>query len=558
MEIILGIALIVLCIYLLWLLIKYVIWPIAKYASVFLMAAGIVVGLYLAIYDYLKAISEVFAKNVQHLRKVDLNKSKEPAYVSYFFGASYRDLFETIKTAWLNNGEQIKKQGKQIMANFAKSKVLGTFMLLFHVAIIVCIVCVGTLTTTVLSVTNIVVLLALSLIVYSLAFIFWIIDGIYRKVNGIFGACPMCGEKYNIPIYVCSNCGKEHKKLIPGKYGILKRRCQCGNKMPTMFINGRRKLEALCPNCNCNLANKMGVSESSLVCIPVIGKKSAGKTCYITSVMKDITSKVMTNQMISPKYKMEFADTTDQIRCMDMIRKFDSGITQDATSDKTPVAYKFFLKPNKGVEKEVYFYDIAGEAFGGGGVSHAMKRYEYSHGFIFVVDPLSIPAIKQQYCYSGSFSDYSVSDLSNKTALESFMTTLYNIAGKSAKDMKKVPIAVVLNKVDAFDLDKQFGRGRITYLLNQPGYENREFGELMDSEIRSFLRKSGMNDFVSLIEANFGESRFFAVSALGRPANENSNVGFKGVLSLESFEWIASKADPKFMKTFFETYRGRR
>ena len=74
-----------------------------------------------------------------------------------------------------------------------------------------------------------------------------------------------------------------------------------------MFINGRRKLEAICPNCNCNLANKMGVSESSLVCIPVIGKKSAGKTCYITSVMKDITSKVMKNQMVASKYKLEFA-----------------------------------------------------------------------------------------------------------------------------------------------------------------------------------------------------------------------------------------------------------
>lgn len=306
MEIILGIALVVLCIYLLWLLIKYVIWPITKYASIFLMTAGIVVGLYLAIYDYLKAISEVFAKNAQHLRKVDLNKSKEPAYVSYFFGASFRDLFETIKTAWLNNGAQIKKQGKQIMDNFAKSKVLGSFMLLFHVAIIVCIVCVGTLTTTVLSVANIVVLLVFSLVVYSLAFILWVIDGIYRKVHGIFGACPICGEKYNIPIYVCSNCGKEHKKLIPGKYGIFNRRCQCGNKMPTMFINGRRKLEAICPNCNCNLANKMGVSESSLVCIPVIGKKSAGKTCYITSVMKDITSKVMKNQMVASKYKLEF------------------------------------------------------------------------------------------------------------------------------------------------------------------------------------------------------------------------------------------------------------
>ena len=79
MEIILGIALVVLCIYLLWLLIKYVIWPITKYASIFLMTAGIVVGLYLAIYDYLKAISEVFAKNAHHHRKVDLNESKEPA-----------------------------------------------------------------------------------------------------------------------------------------------------------------------------------------------------------------------------------------------------------------------------------------------------------------------------------------------------------------------------------------------------------------------------------------------------------------------------------------------
>lgn len=57
MEFILGLALVALCIYLLWLLIKYVIWPITKYVSVFLMAAGIVVGLYLAIYDYLKAIS---------------------------------------------------------------------------------------------------------------------------------------------------------------------------------------------------------------------------------------------------------------------------------------------------------------------------------------------------------------------------------------------------------------------------------------------------------------------------------------------------------------------
>ena len=56
-------------------------------------------------------------------------------------------------------------------------------------------------------------------------------------MNGIFGACPICGEKYNIPIYVCSNCGKEHKKLIPGKYGIFNRRCQCGNKMPTMFMD---------------------------------------------------------------------------------------------------------------------------------------------------------------------------------------------------------------------------------------------------------------------------------------------------------------------------------
>ena len=78
------------------------------------------------------------------------------------------------------------------------------------------------------------------------------------------------------------------------------------------------------------------------------------------------------------------------------------------------------------------------------------------------------------------------------------------------------------------------------------------------NDYRSFLRKSGMNDFVSLVETNFGESRFFAVSALGRPANENSSMGFKGVLSLESFEWIASKADPKFMKSFFDTYRGRR
>ncbi|MGV9251075.1 hypothetical protein [Streptomyces sp. NPDC003697] len=61
--------------------------------------------------------------------------------------------------------------------------------------------------------------------------------------------CPYtdCGRTVDRPVRLCPTCGARHRRLVPGRYGALHRRCRCGTRLPAVL--GVRRLAACCPHC---------------------------------------------------------------------------------------------------------------------------------------------------------------------------------------------------------------------------------------------------------------------------------------------------------------------
>ena len=149
----------------------------------------------------------------------------------------------------------------------------------------------GSLITAFTTFAHIAVLFAFFAFIYMGFGLLWLIDRIYIMINKIKNACPNpdCQASFLIPTYECPGCGEKHTNLVPSKYGILKRTCLCGTKLPTTFLNGRGQLKAYCPECDTALS---GDTASRQYAFPVIGGPSVGKTCFINMAIDQMMSDV--------------------------------------------------------------------------------------------------------------------------------------------------------------------------------------------------------------------------------------------------------------------------
>ncbi|NJN68199.1 MAG: hypothetical protein HC884_16535, partial [Chloroflexaceae bacterium] len=80
------------------------------------------------------------------------------------------------------------------------------------------------------------------------------IESFSIRWRGVTMECPYpdCYQQFRLPHYRCPTCGAIHQQLVPGPYGVLKRRCQCGTLLPTSEVNGREQLQAFCPTAGAN------------------------------------------------------------------------------------------------------------------------------------------------------------------------------------------------------------------------------------------------------------------------------------------------------------------
>jgi GTPase SAR1 family protein len=477
-----------------------------------------------------------------------MKNKTQPAKKSYFFGKGYKDMLAAIKQLWVLNALTAQRYNMRFKI-YGFLSIRGCFWFFCALAVVIF----GTIFFLVFSLVFITFLLIFFLLIYLGFSVVWLIDRGYLYKNKIFTACHECKEKSLIPTYICPSCGAKHTNLTPGVYGILKRRCVCGEKLPTTCLNGRNQLKAVCAHCQNTLYDR----ESRPICIPIVGGRSVGKTAFITAFSHDFIEHVAPEKGWDIKlYNADKESIYQEIK-----QDYAVGGTRmtDRTQDilkTSSVSFSFFIHSrNFNPDRLVHVYDIAGEVFTDSDENEIQKQYDYCQGIVLIVDPFSIDSVR--YKYEKELAPEDIAGIGKADIggiMDTFINKLRIVTGLSDRMMMRVPLAVVISKSDSGPLDAEFSKSRIEEIVNSASKEPILFQDAMDHLCRNFFIENGMQSFLNIVDMKFKNNRFFACSAIGHK-RDSGKYSPKGVL--EPMEWLFQHADSKMKKYWNDTMFSR-
>lgn len=469
-----------------------------------------------------------------------MKNKKQPAKFHYFIGHGFRWLKKSMITMWMaapNLAKRFYQRGKRDM-----SIVIRGFMLF-------CAFFVFTYGSILMIALSFYVAIAEGILLaasYSIYGLLWLIEKKHlRKISFI---CPECKESSTLPAYLCPSCGEKHEDMIPGKYGLVFRTCNCGKRMATTFLLRRKKYQACCPNCGIFLPDK----ENRTISIPVIGGRSVGKTAFINAFISQFMNYIV------PVNKWEMKPySQEKERILEAIKKDYIAGTARITDSNTQieeassVSYSFFLKGKKlKPERLFHIYDISGKVFVEHKEHEIQRQYVGCQGIILILDPLTIEEVR--YIYADRLTQRDIEGIGSDTiyaVIDAFFNTLREVTGISVHKKLDIPLAIVINKCDIVDLQTE---------LKQDGLEQNELEEIYKNKIlkrnkkkinqidiqdflcQRFLRKYGMESFLNIISMKFTTYKYFACSAIGHSEGMGN---YEPVGVLEPMKWIIGQKD---------------
>ena len=468
-----------------------------------------------------------------------MRRDPQPAKKSYFFGQGYKDMADAIKRLWTLNAQTAQKYNDRYQDRGLMS-IKGAFWFFCALSVVTF----GTIFFIAISIIYVCFLLLFFILIYIGFSIVWLLDRAYLYKNKIFTACHECKEKSLIPTYVCGKCGAKHTNLTPGVYGILKRRCNCGSRIPSTAFNGRNQLEAMCANCKSVLYDR----ECVPICIPIVGGRSVGKTAFITAFSKDFIDNVAPSKgWETIFYNQAKSKIYDEIKT-DYQRGSTRMTERPQDINKTSsVSFSFFVH-GRGFHPDrlVHVYDIAGEVFTDGDENEVQKQYEYCQGIVLIIDPFSIDSVRYKYEKGLTPEDIAgIGKAEINGIINTFLDKLRNVTGLSDRKMMRVPIAVVISKTDSGSLSSEFSDAKIDEIINAHPSLNISRFDALDRICREFLSENNMDGFLSVIDMKFKNNRFFVCSAIGHTRDAGC-YDPKGVM--EPMEWLFQRADRKMKR----------
>ena len=457
--------------------------------------------------------------------------NKQPARLSYFFGKGYLDLWNTIKESWIRNFYTAKEK-----LAIARAKGFFSFGGGMNLVATIAIFTYGSIVSAFTTFLHISVLFFFFALVYVCFTLLWLLDRLYIMVNKIRNACPNpeCQAPFLIPVYECPKCSVKHTKLVPGRYGIFKRTCQCGAKLPTTFLNGRGKLKAYCPACDMGLA---GDTASRQYAFPVVGGPSVGKTCYINMVI----DQMMTQVAPARNWKMNFISETDEKDHALAMKALNQGVRLNKTELNALTAYQVMLTlPHEKIGRRIYVYDISGEKFSTSSDFQNNQAYSYADGFVFIIDPLTLAQFSLEVEDKLDLNSYGASSKDFDDILNIMLINLEKMFGLKDKDTLNRSLAVVINKVDIPTLEEKIGATAVQAYLAANSETCTSYMDARDAVCRDFLTDYGAGNFVRTAEAKFKAVRYFTCSALG---HNNEGKPYEGKNVVEPMMWLLQQVD---------------
>lgn len=490
----------------------------------------------------------------------------QPAKINYFFKDVYSETWDVIKNAFAQWIGRIKKYWWRLSqdsgpalkstmgAVFHLNRPISNFFVSIWNAILfgwdLAVFLANLIFSPVLciffSAYNIVAMALLMLGIMATFGVVSLIDWIYRKAKRLSNGCPSCQAKFDLPTYVCPQCGALHTKLTPSKYGIFNRVCECGHKIPTTFLNGRQSISGICPDCGKPLTNAGAHTE---VWIPVLGGPSVGKTCFITMAISEIEKKANEGGSVEFKYVKNIHEDREDM--FETYRKMLGNGNRPPKTDATNTRmmfYQFNLDPKgSNTGNFISLCDMPGEVFNADNkTSFAQEGLGVIDGVILLIDPLSIPAFRDEFVAKNEGVDvyqYAASDFEINDVATTFIDALENMLGKKGGEFKK-PAAIVFTKMDIPELEDMIGEKAIDKYLsrfadddkNKPSRE-----DALNAVCEEFLVRYDVPEFVQTLHLKFKDLRFFTCAPLGH--NEDGNP-FVPLRVEDSIQWIIEKKCP--------------
>ncbi|RJP75548.1 MAG: hypothetical protein C4524_11700 [Candidatus Zixiibacteriota bacterium] len=508
------------------------------------------------LYAYGQAVYEGFSRKL----KASLEEAPippEPAYKNYFFRKAYYDYADIVKrvvqlsfahgktmatwnlmllylgmddddvkwVAWIVTWPVFLTLSAVILAGFAAQAVLLVVFSLFHLLIVVSF-CTGA---------------------YLVALYLRLVEWISMMWRRIFFACPHCYESLSLPVYVCPNCGAQHKKLVPGPYGIIRRRCQCGyHGLRTSGLLGRRALQAHCPKCSRPLSAVIG--QETNVHLPIVGGPATGKTSFLVASVIEMMDDSRRNGRT-----LDFPNPSDAGLFKLSREQFERGHPPLKTAELSPSSFLLEVKEPSGSKHLIFIYDAAGELYGQEVNDRRRHNYfSYIDGILFLVDPFSVQQVSVDYQdrITSVATQLKPSAEAPQNVYDRMITTFRDFWGSQSKmgnipllsaalknwmnrrRLRRIPLAVLLTKVDALGVKQE-----LAALPQVPGGN----GQGSSPAVRQWLLDHGEGNLVRCFEKDFQQVQYYACSALGHLPDSATPFRPEGVLP--PLKWALKNRD---------------
>jgi hypothetical protein len=282
-------------------------------------------------------------------------------------------------------------------------------------------------------------------------------------------------------------------------------RCDCGS--PTRPV---------CPNCHSDLPQRFAEAPSRSMAL--IGTRAAGKTNFIAVALHELEHRV------GPRFNgslMLLDDSTrNRVDKELMPRLYGEGAVLEASASartsslvRDPLVARLTLGPiGAASQSNLVFFDSAGEDLQSLDVLEREARYiTQSHGLILLLDPLQIPAVRDE--------------LGDSVELPPITADAYTMLGRIAGLVREaralpdakpidVPLAIAVSKFDA--VRPLVADGHPVFSL--PTYDGR-----LDSAVARSISAAVQSDLSGwigerldgFVRHEFKNVAYFGVSALG-------------------------------------------
>jgi len=342
--------------------------------------------------------------------------------------------------------------------------------------------------------------------------------------------CPHCYATFNLPAFRCPHCGKIHKQLIPSRCGILVARCQCGHFFPSTLYTGRSRMPAVCPTCKGSLV----AANAKQFSIQLVGGNFSGKTAFLAAFQH-----LYLDKTVGIKNLTVTGEPFDYFN--ELEKMYRSGQTKPSSTTSV-LTYSFLHKFKRSAKHNLVIFDIPDEVVFSGTYKRNPRNLGFSDGIIFIVDPLSIPAVREECLKSGDKHEvdkYSTDDIGE--LIIEFVQQFSSITGRTARRQVNIPVAIVINKSDIKAVKREIGlpKIKVTYSANPNTYGN-DITIARDDIARLYLLKLGLDNALNNLDGTFSNVRYFPVSSIGHVSE--SKKPFEPVGVLTPIAWITQAA----------------